>query len=139
MIGLALCIVTARYLFHVPLRGSLWVLCIASMLYLLVALNIGLVISTTIKNQYLASELTIIATFLPAMMLSGFLFDVRSMPTFVQLITYVLPARYFVTILQSVFLAGNMWFVFLPAFSVLAIMAVGLRALARHATRKQLV
>jgi ABC-2 type transport system permease protein len=138
MIGLALSILTAKFLFHVPLRGSLWVLCAASMLYLLVALNIGLFISSALKSQFVAIELTIIVTFLPAMMLSGFLFDLRSMPTFVRLITYALPARYFVAILQSVFLAGNVWVVFLPSFAVLIVMAIVLRMLARLSTRKQL-
>ncbi len=129
MIGLALSILTAKYMFHVPLRGSLWVLCAASMLYLLVALNIGLFISSALKSQFVAIELTIIVTFLPAMMLSGFLFDLRSMPTFVRLITYALPARYFVAILQSVFLAGNVWVVFLPSFIILIVMAIVLRTL----------
>ncbi|MEX2113189.1 MAG: ATP-binding cassette domain-containing protein [Pirellulales bacterium] len=138
IIGLALSIATAKFLFHVPLRGSLWVLCAASMLYLLVALNIGLFISSALKSQFVAIELTIIVTFLPAMMLSGFLFDVRSMPAAVRMITYVLPARYFVAILQSVFLAGNVWVVFLPSFAVLIVMAVVLRVLARLSTRKQL-
>ncbi|MGD9724569.1 MAG: ATP-binding cassette domain-containing protein [Pirellulales bacterium] len=138
MVGLALCIVTARYLFHVPLRGSLWLLCGASMLYLLVALNMGLFISSTLKSQFVACELTIIVTFLPAMMLSGFLFDLRSMPVAVRTITYALPARYFVAILQSVFLAGNVWSVFLPSLAVLAVMAIVLRTLARLSTRKRL-
>jgi ABC-2 type transport system permease protein len=138
IIGLALSVVTATYLFEVPLRGSLWVLCLASMLYLLVALNIGLFISSALKSQFVAIELTIIVTFLPAMMLSGFLFDLRSMPVFVRTITYALPARYFVAILQSVFLAGDVWVVFVPSFVVLVVMAVVLRVLARLSTRKQL-
>ena len=108
------------------------------MLYLMVALNIGLLISSAIKSQFAAIELTIIVTFLPAMMLSGFLFDLRSMPAFVRAITYMLPARYFVSIVQSVFLAGNLWVVFVPSFVVLALMAVVLRMLARLSTRKQL-
>jgi ABC-type multidrug transport system ATPase subunit/ABC-type Na+ efflux pump permease subunit len=138
MVGLALCVLTARFLFHVPMRGSLWILCGASALYLLVALNIGLLVSAAVKSQFVASELTIIITFLPAMMLSGFLFDLRSMPTVVRLITYALPARWFVAILQTVFLAGNIWVVFWPSFVVLAFMALGLRVMARHFTRKQL-
>ena len=139
IIGLALCILAARFLFHVPLRGSLWVLCGASMLYLLVALNMGLLISSVVKNQFVASELAILVTFLPAMMLSGFLFDLRSVPTAVRVITYVLPARWFVAILQTVFLAGDVWAVFLPSFIVLAVMAVVLRTLVRMSTRKRLV
>ena len=138
MIGLALCVLTARFLFHVPMRGSLWILLGASTLYLLVALNMGLLVSAAVKNQFVASELTIILTFLPAMMLSGFLFDLRSMPTIVQMITYVLPARWFVAILQTVFLAGNIWVVFWPSLVILTFMALVLRLLARRFTRKQL-
>jgi ABC-2 type transport system permease protein len=71
-------------------------------------------------------------------MLSGFLFDLRSMPAVVRLITYVLPARYYVTLLQTVFLAGNVWSVILPNAAVLAIMAVSLLYLTRRATQKKL-
>ena len=85
MVGLALCLLAAKFLFHVPFRGSLWVLAGASMLYLLVALAIGLLISSAIKSQFVASQMTMLVTFLPAMMLSGFLFDLRSMPAAVRL------------------------------------------------------
>ena len=88
MIGLALCLLAAKFLFHVPFRGSLWVLTGASMLYLLVALGIGLLISSATKSQFVASQVTMLVTFLPALMLSGFLFDLRSMPAVVRLITY---------------------------------------------------
>ena len=101
MVGLALCLLAAKFLFHVPLRGSVWVLLGASMLYLLVALGIGLLISSAVKNQFVASQITMLVTFLPAFMLSGFLFDLRSMPAAVRLITYVLPARYYVALLQT--------------------------------------
>jgi ABC-2 type transport system permease protein len=138
LVGLALCIITARYLFHVPLRGSLVVLIGASMLYLLVALGIGLLISSAAKNQFFASQITILATFLPAVMMSGFLFDLRSMPAAVRAISYILPARYFVALLQTVFLAGNVWNVISLNGLVLAGMAALLLAAARLETRKQL-
>jgi ABC-2 type transport system permease protein len=138
IIGLVLCILAARYAFHVPLRGSLWVLGGASLLYLLVALAIGLLISSAVKNQFVASETTMLVTFLPAMMLSGFIFDLRSMTTPVRMLTYALPARYFVALLQTVFLAGNVWSVILPNAAVLAGMAGGLLLLTRRAIRKQL-
>jgi ABC-2 type transport system permease protein len=138
MIGLALCIAAAKYLFGVPLRGSIEVLIAASMLYLLVALGIGLLISSAVKSQFVASQLTLLVTFLPAVMLSGFLFDLRSMPTAVRLITYILPARYFVAVLQTVFLAGDVWGVILPNAAVLAGMAVVLLLLTRGVTRKRL-
>ncbi|MCL2700709.1 MAG: ABC transporter permease [Phycisphaerae bacterium] len=138
LIGLAICLLSAKFLFHVPFRGSLWVLTGASMLYLLVALGIGLLISSALKSQFVAIMVTMLVTFLPAMMLSGFLFDLRSMPLAVQGITYVLPARYFVALLQTVFLAGNVWSVILPNAAALAGMAVVLLILTRGVTRKKL-
>ena len=136
--GFALCVLAARFLFAVPLRGSLWVLTGASVLYLLVALGIGLLISSTVRSQYLASELTMLVTFLPALLLSGFLFDVRSMPGVVRLISYLLPARYYVALLQTVFLAGDVWSVVLPNALVLAGMAGVLVIFTRLKTRKSL-
>ena len=138
MIGLALCILSAKYLFHVPLRGTLPVLLGASTLYVMVALGIGLLISAAVKSQMVASQLVMLATFMPALMLSGFLFDLRSMPTPIRLITYVLPARYYVTLLQTIFLAGNVWGVIVPNMLVLAAMAVLLGLGSRAVTRKQL-
>ncbi len=84
MIGLGLCLLAAKFLFHVPFRGSLGVLIGVSMLYLLVALGIGLSISSAVKNQFVAIQLTMLFTFMPAFMLSGFLFDLRSMPAAVR-------------------------------------------------------
>jgi ABC-2 type transport system permease protein len=138
MIGLALCVVAAKYLFHVPLRGTLPVLLGASTLYVMVALGIGLLISSAVKNQLVASQLALLATFMPALMLSGFLFDLRSMPTAIRLITYVLPARYYVTLLQTIFLAGNVWRVIIPNMLVLALMTALLGLGSRAVTRKRL-
>ncbi len=138
MIGLALTVLASRFLFHVPLRGSLVVLTGVSTLYLLVSLGIGLVASSTTKSQFVASQIALIATFLPAMLLSGFLFDIRSMPVVVQFVTYIVPARYFVALLQTIFLAGDIWSVILPNAAVLALMATVLMAAALAATRKKL-
>jgi ABC-2 type transport system permease protein len=138
MIGLALCVFAAKFLFHVPVRGSIWLLAGTSMLYLLVALSIGLVISSLTKSQFVASQITLLVTFMPAMMLSGFLFDLRSMPTAVRLLTYILPARYYVSILQTLFLAGNVWSVVLPNTAVLTVMALVLLVLTRLVTQKKL-
>lgn len=138
LIGLALCVVGSKLLFGVPLRGSLVILTLVSMLYLLVALGLGLVISSATKSQFVASQVTVLVTFLPAMMLSGFMYDPRSMPLAVQAITYVFPARYFVTLLQTLFLSGNNWSVILPNAAVLAGMAAALLALAVRLTRKRI-
>jgi ABC-2 type transport system permease protein len=138
LIGFALCVLSARFLFHVPLRGALWVLLSASMLYVLVALGIGLLISSWVKNQLVASQLTMLVTFMPAFMLSGFLFDLRSTPIVVQVISYALPARYYVALLQTVFLAGDVWSVIVPNTLALATMAAALALGSRFAMRKTL-
>jgi len=138
LIGLLLCLLAAKFLFHVPFRGSLTMLNGASMLYLLVALAIGLLISSAFKSQFVASQITILVTFLPAVMLSGFLFDLSSMPAAVRIFTYLLPARYYVALLQTIFLAGDIWPVILPNMIVLAVMAAVLLLLTKRATRKSL-
>jgi pyoluteorin transport system permease protein len=138
MLGLMLCFLASRYLFHVPFRGSILLFLAISTLYLLIALGIGLLISSATKSQFVASQLTMVATFLPAMMLSGFIFDLRSMPLAVRAITYMLPARYFVALLQTVFLAGNVWSIIIPDTIVLAVMMLALLFLSRRATRKKL-
>jgi len=80
----------------------------------------------------------VLLTFLPAMMLSGFMYDPRSMPWIVQMITYIFPARYFVTLLQTLFLSGNNWSVILPNAAVLAGMAAALLTLSVRLTRKRI-
>lgn len=138
MIGFVLCLLAAKFLFYVPFRGSLIVLTGASTLYLLVALAIGLLISSAVKSQFVAIQITVLVTFLPAVMLSGFLFDLRSMPAAVRMMTYLLPARYYVTLLQTIFLAGDIWAVILPNAAVLAGMMIVLLWLTRRVTQKKL-
>ncbi len=138
MIGFLLCLLAGKFLFQVPLRGSLLLLCLASVVYLLVALGIGLLVSTLVKSQFLASQLAMLLTFLPAMMLSGFLYDLRSMPAIIRGITYLLPARYAVALMQTIYLAGDVASVVWPNLAVLAVMASALLIFTRLATRKQL-
>jgi ABC-2 type transport system permease protein len=138
MVGLSLCLLAARFLFGIPVRGSIWVLGAGSMLYLLVALGVGLLISTATKSQFVASQVTVLVSFLPAFMLSGFLFDLRSMPVAVRALTMILPARYYVAVLQTAFLAGDVWSVIVPNMVVMAVMAAALLGLARFITRKRL-
>jgi ABC-2 type transport system permease protein len=138
MIGLLLCVVAGKFLFEIPLRGSLVVLILVSMLYLLVTLGLGLLISSATKSQFVASQVALLASFLPALMLSGFLFDLNSMPTPIYLVTFLVPARYYVALLQTLFLAGDVWSVILPNAAVLAFTAVLFLGLARVATHKRL-
>ncbi len=136
--GMALSVAMAVWLFDVPLRGSLWLLFVTSSLFLLVALGMGLLISTVTKNQFVAGQVAIITTYLPAFILSGFIFDIGSMPSAVQEITHIVAARYFVAILQTLFLAGNVWSVILPNALALALMAAFFLGLSRRAMRKRL-
>jgi len=136
--GLVLCMLSAKFLFDVPFQGSILTLTGVSMLYLLVSVATGLLISSSLKSQFLASQVTLVATFMPALMLSGFIYNLRSVPLVVRLISYVVPARYYVSLLQTLFLAGDVWSVILPNAAILAAVAVLLLALTRRATRKSL-
>jgi ABC-2 type transport system permease protein len=136
--GMILSLVVGVFLFAVPLRGSLWLLFACAALFLLAALGIGLLISTATKNQFLAAQAAILTTFLPAFILSGFIFDIGSMPPVVQGVTYLLPARYFVNILQTIFLAGNVWAVILPNALALLLFAVFFLGASRRKLRKRL-
>lgn len=136
--GMAVSVAMAVWLFDVPLRGSLAVLWAASSLFLLIALGIGLIISIVAKTQFVAGQVALIVTFLPGFLLSGFLFDIRSMPAVIQALTHIVPARYFVAILQTVFLAGNVRSVLLPNGLTLLGMAVFFLALSRALSRKRL-
>ncbi len=136
--GMAASVMIAVFLFGVPLRGSIWVLTGASALFMLAALGMGLLISGFARNQFVAGQIAIITTFLPAFILSGFVFDINAMPAAVRLLTHIVAARYFVAILQSVFLAGDVWSVILPNALALAVMAVVFLGLARAIARKRL-
>jgi ABC-2 type transport system permease protein len=136
--GMVLSVVMAAGLFGVPLKGSLWVLFLTSSLFLLAALGMGLLISVIAKNQFVAGQAAIIATFLPAFILSGFLFDISSMPAPVQVITHAVAARYFIAILQTLFLAGNIWPIILPNAAALLLMAGFFLGLARKKSGKRL-
>lgn len=138
IVGLALCLLAAQFMFFVPLRGSVWVLLLASTLYLLVALGTGLLISSAVKSQFVASQLALVTSFLPALMLSGVLFDLRSLPVGVLAVSRILPATYYVELLRTVFLAGDAWHVIIKDCAVLALAAALLLSAARFVTRKQL-
>jgi len=136
--GMAVATAMAVWVFDVPFRGSFAVLLLVSALFMLAALGIGLLISTATKNQFAAGQAAIIVAFLPAFILSGFLFDIASMPPLVQGITHVVPARYFVSSLQTLFLAGNVWSIVLVDAAALTVMAAFFLGLTRRKTRKSL-
>jgi len=103
------CTFMAVVLYDVPMRGSFGALLLVSAVFLVPALGQGLMISTLAKNQYVASQLALFSGFMPAFLLSGFLFEIDSMPTALQYITLIVPARHYVASLQTIFLAGDIW------------------------------
>jgi len=122
----------------VPMHGSFALVVAGSVLYLLVALGLGLLISAVTRNQFMASQVALLASFMPSMMLSGFLFDLRNVPDVIRWIGQALPATYFMELIRTLFLAGNVWPLVLKDCAVLAAYAVALLAAARLATRKRL-
>lgn len=137
--GLLLTAASGRFLFHVPLRGSMAILILVSALYLLVTLGIGLLISSATRNQFVASQIALVSSFLPALFLSGFIFDLASVPKAVQVISYLLPARYYVSFLQTIFLAGNVWSIIIPNSLAMVAMSVILFKITLRKTKKRLV
>lgn len=97
------------WLFGIPFRGSIWALALSSSVFLFSALGLGLLISTLSRSQALSYQIALFSGFLPAFILSGFLFEIFSMPKWIQVVTYFIPARYFVQSLQTLFLVGNVW------------------------------
>ena len=138
MAGCLLCLAAARWLFELPFAGSLALVLLACVLYLFVALGMGLFISSVTKNQFLASQVALITSFLPAVMLSGFLFDLRNVPAVVRVVGNALPATHFLELIKTLLLAGNEPAIVVPDLLLLAAYAAGFLAAARIATRKRL-
>jgi len=107
MFDVGICALIAIQWFKVPFRGSLLTLAVSSALFLIVVLSLGFFISVLAKNQFAASQIALITTFLPAFLLSGFLFSIDQMPVVLQWITRILPARYYVSVLKKIFLKGT--------------------------------
>jgi ABC-2 type transport system permease protein len=136
--GLTMCLLAAKFMFFVPVRGSLLVIVFVSMLYLIVSLSSGLLISAAMKSQFLASQIALITGFLPALMLSGFIFDLHSVPAVIRFVSRVLPATYYVEALQTLFLAGDVPALVVKDTVFLAVAAIVLLVLTRVNTRKEL-
>jgi len=133
VLDLILSVLAGRYLFDVPLRGSLLLLSLMSLIYLVGALCMGILISTLAKGQLLASQMAFTTTFLPAFLLSGFMFDIENMPRILRFVTYLVPARYYIAILRGLYLKGmglsELWLecLLLTAFGAL-MMTLAIRA-----------
>lgn len=138
LLAMTLCMLVAVFVMGVPYRGSLAILFVMTSLFLASTLGMGLLISTITRNQFNAAMVALNAGFLPAVMLSGFIFEIDSMPAIVQAVTYVIPARYFVSTLQTLFLAGNIGSVLLVNLLFLIISAVVFIGLTAWKTKRRL-
>jgi len=138
MASMTLCVLVAVVLFGVPFRGSLLALYAISAAFLLPALGQGLLISAATRNQFLASQLALLSAFLPAFLLSGFLFEIGSMPVIIQWISLIVPARYLIPSLQTVFLAGDIWPLFFKNIAILLFAGFVFLGLAARSTVKRL-
>jgi len=136
--SMSLCVLIAVFIFGVPFRGSVLALYALSASFLMPALGQGLLISAATKNQFLASQLALLSAFLPAFLLSGFLFEINSMPWIIRIVTTIVPARYLIPSLQSVFVAGDIWPMFLRSIAVMLTIGVVLFILAARSTRKRI-
>ena len=122
--SMAMSSLIAIYFYDVPFRGSFLVLTLVSAVFLTAALGMGLFISTLARNQFAAAQASIVTAFLRAFMFSGFIFEIASMPLPIRMITNILPARYFVSSLQTLFLVGNVWSLIL--YNVTAMLILGM-------------
>ena len=123
MLTMALATGTALFVFGVPFRGSFAILALMSAVFLTTALGQGLLISTVTRNQLVAAQATLISAFLPSFFLSGFVFEIAGMPLPLQILSYAVPARYFVAVLQTLFLAGDVWSVIWPNLAAMVLIA----------------
>ncbi|MBA2726665.1 MAG: ABC transporter permease [Parachlamydiaceae bacterium] len=138
MLSMALCTAIAVLFYHVPFRGSWMILALTTGIFLISALGLGLWISTVTRNQFAAAQAAQVAAFLPAFILSGFIFETSSMPWLIRMISALLPARYFVSSLQTLFLVGNVWSLLLTNMLVMALMGMFFIAITASITVKRL-
>ncbi len=138
MIGFFICLLSARYVYEVPIEGSIFLILFASVEYVLVAIGMGLTISSVLKNQFLSCQLALLVSLLPTIMLSGFIFDLRSVPTAVNIISHLMPATYYMDLLKSLFLAGNNPVIIYKNCAILAGYAALFIGLSLLVTRKRL-
>lgn len=138
-IDVILSVMMAVFIFDVPLRGNLVLLAALSSIFLFGGLSLGILISIAAKSQLVASQISMVATFLPAFLLSGFMYAIANMPKPLQIITYAIPARYFVSILKGIFLKGiTLKFLVLETV-LLAVFGLAVFALANRKFKKRIV
>ena len=135
--GFFLCFLAAKFLYKIPLQGSFLILIFATILYLFVALGIGLLISAVTKSQFLSCQVALIVGFLPSLMLSGFIFDLHSVPPQINFIAHILPPVYYLELLKTIFLAGNNFEIIFKNCVILSVYAIIFLTAALKITKKR--
>jgi ABC-2 type transport system permease protein len=138
LIDLALSVAMGRYLFGVPLRGSGFLLFSLASFFLLGAICQGILVSIVTKNQLLSSQISIILSYLPTFILSGFIYPIHNMPKFIQFLTYIVPGRYVVTILKGIYSKGIGLEILWAEALLLALYAGGMTLWAHHRFQKRI-
>jgi ABC-2 type transport system permease protein len=136
--SMALCAVIGIWVFGVPFRGSILALLAISSAFLMPALGLGLFISAATKNQFVASQAALLSAFLPTFLLSGFIYEIGSMPWPIQALTYIVPARYLIPSLETVFLVGDQWGLILPNIGIMLVFGMVFFTLSFRVTRRSL-
>lgn len=136
VISLMFSLIYGRLAFNMPFEGSIFSMGLLSSAFIIVSLITGLIISTLAKDQFVAAMMAVMVTFLPTMMLSGFVFEIKSMPFWLQWMSYIFPAKYFVSSVRTICLVGDVWEVILRDTAVLLLMAFGLYKFLKKKLRK---
>jgi ABC-2 type transport system permease protein len=136
--SMTICTLITIFFYGVPFRGSFLALLAVSAVFLLAALETGLLISFATRSQFLASQVAIVSAFLPAFILSGFIFEISSMPDIIQAVAHMLPAKYLVSSLQTLFLVGDVWALLLTNMAVMGLIAVILLLMIARRAKKRL-
>ena len=136
--SMAICTILGVVVFGLPFRGSVLALALIASAFLLPALGLGLFISSATKNQFVASQVALLSAFLPTFLLSGFIYEISSMPKWIQAITYLVPARYLIPSLQTIFLVGDVWPMFVRNILVMAGFGLIFFLLSFRVTRRSL-
>ncbi len=133
-----MCLVISYFWYDVPFRGNFLVLLMVTSVFLMAGLGQGLLISSVARDQFVASQAALISAFLPAFMLSGFIFDIAAMPAPIQWLTHLFAARYFVTSLQTIFLVGNIGSLLVKCVFAMGLIATIFYIIIGHKTKKRL-
>ncbi|MDR2667040.1 MAG: ABC transporter permease [Holosporales bacterium] len=126
VVSLVFSILYGIFAFDMPFEGSIFAMSLVSSIFIVVSLLIGLIISTAAKDQFVAAMGAVTVTFLPTMMLSGFIFEIKSMPIWLQFFSYIFPARHYVSSVRTILLAGDVWPIILRDTAVLSTMTFAL-------------